>query len=394
MYLLLALVLTAHPASAKSMKKMSDADLGALLVGPDIGKAADAAEVLGTRHTSSAIATLGTACPPTANANACEAALGVLEDLKSDEARAEVQKALETQGLADSSRHKALKILKKQDRTRLAESLPGVLAAYRTLDDGFCVGALDALGDLGLKEIQDITILIAKDGVAKRRVRLAALEVAEKIQHPALWTAYLELLKDSDTKVRVKSAKGLGRSGIPGSVAVPALSEAARHDEASTVRTAAFKALRFYAYPGLLPILHEAALQERDPFAWSAAIELLMVLADKSSTSTLCQLIAQQPNLLPEAMVSLIHVLVRIGDPSAVPTLEALARQTEDVTVRTEAEAAIALLRGPEPERVQIIQTYTLVEVQVYEPTAPPPPMPRLSVEVGPDGMAIWMSGM
>lgn len=390
MHVLLTLVLAADLADAAPLKKMTDAELAAVLVAPDTKAAEDAAELLGERRTPAAVTALGTACPPGANANVCEASLAALEAINSDAARAEVQKALETVGLADSARHKALKILKKQDRSRLAAAVPKVLTGYRSLDEGFAVATIEALADLGLRDHQDITVLIAKDGVAKRRVRVAALNAAEKLQHPALWTAYLELVTDTDVKLRINAAKGLGRSGIPGSVALPVLTRAARQDADGGVRAAAMNALRFYAYPGLLPTLHEAVLQERNIFAWNAAVELLMVLADKTSVPTLRQLLDGE--LIAEGYVAIIHVLVRIGDPAAIPSLEALARRSEEPTVKEEAMAAVRFLKGPEPERVRIIETYTVVEVHHYDPVAPPPPMPVLSVAIGADGMAVWAS--
>ncbi|MFN7147556.1 MAG: HEAT repeat domain-containing protein, partial [Myxococcota bacterium] len=345
----------------------------------------------GERRSEAAARALAAGCPKSGDADVCEASLAALEDHGSDAARASVETVLRTRGVADSARHKALKILKKQDRARLAAAIPDVVAEYRSLDDGFAVAAIEAVPELGLTQVQDITILIAKDGVAKRRVRVAALNAAEKLQHPALWTAYVDLITDSDAKIRVNSARGLGRSGVPGSVAVPQLTKAARTDADGNVRAAAMSALRFYAHPGLLPTLHDAVLLEKNVFAWGHAMELLLVLADRSSVPTLTKVLDQGgETMIPESLVRVIQTLVRVGDPAAVPALESLARRTKEDVVRQEADAAIRLLKGPEPERVRIIETYTVVEVHTFDPVAPAPPMPTLAVSVGPDGMAVW----
>ncbi len=391
--LLLALALTLPTtAAAAKLSKLSDPDLAKLVAdrGADEGDRVEAAELLADHRAVAQAATMAKACDPTDVVNVCEHVLAALEDLESDEAMAQVEAALMMPDLDDALRHKALKILRKLAPYRVDARVPQVLSEYRSLGAGFASDLVATLPERKLTDWQDITILIATDAGANRRVRVAALDAAEAFDHPALYDAWMGLLSDEDKNIRARCATNLGRSGLPSSQIRPTLVELVRTDDAGKVRAAALKSLRFHADPSLLPLLHDEVLNEKHPIAWGHAMELLEPLADASSVATLCQLLGRQENLLEEGAVRIVHTLVRIGDPSAVPCLEALERATASGMVRAEARAAIDLLAVPEAQRVEVITGWGVTEVYLVDPSQPEPAPFTLGVQLDANGMAVW----
>jgi HEAT repeat protein len=379
-------------ASAQKLSKLSDDELAKLVSdrAADEDDRVEAAELLADHRAVSQAGTMAQACDPADIVNVCEHVLAALEDLEGEAAMAEVERILLITDLDDSMRHKALKILRKLDPYRLDARVPQVLAEYRSLGAGFAVDLLEVLPERKLADWQDITILVATDAGANRRVRVAALDAAESFDHPALYDAWIGLLEDEDKNIRARCAARLGRSGLPSSLVRPALVRVVKTDDAGKVRAAALKSLRFHADPSLLPLLHDEVLGEKHPVAWGHAMELLEPLADASSVPTLCQLLGMQGNLIEEGVIRITHTLVRIGEPSAVPCLEALERASASPAVKLEARAAIDLLAKPEPQRVELISGWSIIELHVAEPGALEPEPFQLGVTLDDDGMAVW----
>jgi HEAT repeat protein len=397
----LTLLLSA-PVSAAKLKKMADADLSALVADPaaDEDERLDATELLAERRAVGQVGVMVGACEPTDAHNVCEHVLAAFEGMEEQAAMAQVEVVLMTEGLDDSLRHRALGILTELDPARTDVRVPELLRAYRTFASGFAADLVAYLPKRDLDQWRDYTILIATDAGAKRRVRLIALEAAEAFEHPALHDAWLALLGDEDRRVRARCAENLGRSGLPDPVVRPALIEVARGDEAGTVRAAALHSLRSYAGPHLLPLLHEAALNEQHPVAWGRAVELLEPLADPSSIPTLCQLLQRQHNLTSEGVIRIIHAMVRIGEPEKLEVtehdmataLEVLEGSSSSERVRTEARAAIDLLAKPESQRVQSVSGWDVLEVHEVDPTEPAPEPFQLGVSLDANGTAVWVS--
>lgn len=393
--LLLALAL-ALPATASAAKlsKLSDDDLAKLVAdrSADEDDRVEAAELLAEHRAVAQVGTMAQACVPTDIVNVCEHVLAALESLEAPEALAQVEAALIQPDLDDALRHKALKILRRLDPYRVDARVVQVLGEYRTLGAGFAVDLVAVLPERKLTDYQDITILIATDAGAARRVRIAALDAAEAFDHPALYDAWMGLLGDEDKKIRARCATNLGRSGLPSSLVRPTLVEVVQRDDAGKVRAAALKSLRFHADASLLPVLHDEVLNEKHPVAWGHAMELLEPLADESSVSTLCQLLGRQENLIEEGVVRIVHTLVRIGDPAAVPCLEGLERATASAVVRTEARAAIDLLAVPEPQRVEVIHGWSVLEIRPSAMDQPELAPFELGVQLDESGAAVWVS--
>jgi HEAT repeat protein len=391
--LLLALALALPTsASATKLSKLSDADLARLVADRSAAEddRVEAAELLAEHRAVSQVATMAEACDPADIVNVCEHVLAAFEDLEAPEAMAQVEAALIMPDLDDALRHKALKILRKLDPYRLDARVPQVIGEYRTLGSGFAVDLVAVLPERKLIDYQDITILIATDAGAARRVRIAALDAAEAFDHPALYDAWMGLLGDEDKNIRARCATNLGRSGLPSSLIRPTLVEVVRSDEAGKVRAAALKSLRFHADASLLPLLHDEVSNEKHPVAWGHAMELLEPLADASSVPTLCQLLGRQENLLEDGVVRIVHTLVRIGDPSAATCLGALERATASATVRAEARVAIDLLAAPAPQRVDVVSTWSVLELLTASPDQPEPEPFVLGVRLDESGAAVW----
>lgn len=388
--LALALLLTPNAQAAK-LKKMSNAELAALVqdTGAKEDDRVEAAGFLADRGAVADVAALGAACAPSDSIEVCEHALAALEDLRHDDAWPQVEGALRLEGLDEGLRIKAFRILSKEDPERLDTVVPELLEGYRKLPDRVAVRSVEWLPERDLRRWQDITVLMATDRVLSNRVRLAAEEAATDFAHPRLYQVWVSMLSDPEERIRKEAAISLGRSGLPSSIVREHLVQTASQDEAGGVRAKAWKSLRFHAHPDLLPAIHEAVLTEKNPIAWGHAIELLEVLADDSSVSTLGKLLERQEYLLEEGVIRLVHTAVRIGDASIVPALEALERSTTVEAVRTEARAAIDLLKGPEAQRTSAVSSYQVIDYYVVEP-ADEPVQVELSVSIGEDGMAVW----
>ena len=398
---LLALCL-ATPVHAGKLKKMGDAELAKLTAdaSADEDHRLDAIELLLERRAVGQASVMVGACQPTDLDNVCEHVLATFEDWQDEAALAQVEVVLMHRELDDSLQHKALKILRKLDPYRIDVRVPDLLVEYRKLASGFAVDLISALPERKLVDWQDITILIATDSGAKRRVRLEALEAAEAFGHPALYDAWISLLGDEDKRVRARCAKNLGRSGLPATLVRPALVDVAQTDDAGTVRASALNALRYYADPVLLPLLHQAVLGEKHPVAWGHAMELLEPLADDSSISTLCQLLQRQEYLTEEGVIRIARTMVRIGepedfqigDPESASCLQVLERATANERVRAEARAAIELLGGPPTAREQTVSGWETVEYHLIDPSQPEPERVELGVGLDANGMAVWAS--
>lgn len=384
----------APPAHAAKLKKMGDAELAELVAdaNADEDDRLDAIELLSERRAIPQAETMVGACAPTDLSNVCEHVLASFEGWQDDSALAQVEVVLMNKELDDGLQHKALKILSKLDPYRIDARVPDLLADYRKLGSGFAVDLIAALPERKLADWQDITILIATDAGAKRRVRLEALEAAEAFDHPALVDAWLSLLEDEDKRVRARCVKNLGRSGLPSSAVRPALVQVAKQDQAGIVRAAAFKSLRYHADPVLIPLLNHAVLDEKHPVAWGHAMELLEPLADPSSVPVLCQLLQRQEYLTEEGVIRIAHTMVRIGDPKAITCLEVLERSTGSERVRPEARAAIELLGGSPITREQTLAGWQVVEYHLIDASQPEPEPVRLGVSLDANGMAVWAS--
>lgn len=389
--LVLVLAMPTMATAKKKLEKMSDAELIEVMVtAKDDDDREDAAELLGERGSEEAIDALGAVCTSDPEKGVCDTAVEALADIGGDVALGHLVNILQNDIVSDGSRKKALKQLLEEDASRADAPIPVVLGTYRKLEAAFTIALLKALVDRDLRDAADLTILVAKDRTLKRKPRLKALEAAESLNHPLLYDAYLSLLDDDDKKVRIQACKGLARSGMPGSVVAPALENVVRTDDKGGARAAALAALKYYAHPGLLPLIHTEVLNEKDPIAWSHAVDLLIALADASSVDTIHQVLRRDDNMVTEGVVALIHLLVRIGDPSSAHALESLEDRTKDDVVEDECEIALKHFQE-NPNPGDYVPTVP-AGIIIWDMSAPEPDVPTLAVEIDANGIAVWIN--
>jgi hypothetical protein len=351
--LVLAALLALSPSfvfAGKSLKGAKVEDLMAALNGSDAGLRAEAAKYLGDTKVESAIPDLVRVVRTDPDTGVRKSALNALVEY-SDEASIDAfVEILHDDKLSSELLDTALKRVLKRDATRADDAVPYYLSRYRKNTVEFNVSLLDALQAMNRQDTQDLPLVIVMDSGQKRRVRVKALDVLEKRNHPGIYEAYFALLNDDEKPIKIRCIQGLSRSGLPAKRVSTALEGVVRNDKQGDVRAAAMKALKFYANPGLLPLLHYEALNEMHPMAWGHAVDLLLVIADASSYSTLIQLIGPDKYVSDEWTIKIIHILIRIGDPGAIPALASLRDRSETQQVKVEAQRAIDLLA---PERMQ-----------------------------------------
>jgi len=392
---LAASLLLATTAAAKPPSKMSDDELVATLVEHKSAKQREkAADELGERRTEGAIEALRGRCIPQEEQVVCEHAIWALEKYRSLPAQEALAAIVQDGQLPTWWRQVALRTLKRENQTLLGSIAPELLVGFRNLDAPFAKNLVEALVDGSNAAARDLTILIAKDIGTKRPVRMAALEAAEAFKHPRLYEVYATLLEDDDKRIQVKSIQGLDRAGLPPLVVQPALSRVALNDDKGDVRKQAWKALRNYVSPDLVPAANQAVLEERNMFAWNHAMSIFARIADERSLPALQELFRNE-NLSEDHHYELIHAAIRIGDPVVVPSLETLRDTTANHDVRQEAQRAIDLLRGPEEERITVLAGLPVVDLVVVDPSATYEEPPALTVTMGSDGRAVfgaWVS--
>ncbi len=379
-------------------KDLSDESLMVWLESSERGDREDAAKVLGDRKSEGAIAKLIELVDTDPEEGVRITALNALEEFgKNDTTLAAIQKAFTNPEQEQKIHARALDLLLKLNPPLADEGVIWHTARYRQNKPMWNVRLINTLVKLNRQEARDLPLIIVMDIGQKKNVRVAALDALESFKHPGLHDAYLSLISDDDKKIKLRCIEGLSRSGLPGQRVQAALEDVVRTDKQGDVRAAALKGLKSYANPSLLPLLHNEVIAEKNIFALGHAVDLLLVLADESSYSTLLRLAAPDWAMQNDWKVRVIHILVRIGNPGAIPTLTALRDATEEDLVKLEAQRAIDLL-SPEKaqDRIVYVQSYVMpTDVIVYDVSVDTPDTYsyEMSVQVGADGTIVSSSG-
>jgi len=384
------MVLTVPTAAwaGKLDKKSCEELVEVMTTAGDEDDRADAAELLGEKGCSDAIGALAEACATDEDNEVCKTAVDALAELGSGDALDALQTVLLNNEVDDGCRKKALNKLFSDAPERVDGVVHEVLGHYRSLDQGFAIRLLEVLVARDLRQYGDLTVLITTDRTLKTKLRKKALKAAEDFSHPLLHDAYISLLDDKDKKLRVEACEGLGRSGMPSSVVAPALEQAVRTDEKGDVRAAALKALKLHAHADLLPLIHAEVLTEKHMIAWYHAVELLIAVGDETSLDTIHQVLLRDDNLTDEGVIALVHMLVRIGDPSSIHALQSLEARVTG-TVDREAVIAREYLESGQAQAGPYEPPVT--DVIVWTVSDPAPPLPTLAVQLDANGIVIWI---
>ncbi len=392
----LALVVpTGAFAKKPNLKKAGQDELLGLLGDSDKRMREAAAKELGNRKVDEAIDPLAKLTIEDEDSDVYVQAMWALERIGGDRGWSALQMIFETPEASEDVRSKILKKLMAKEMDRADNGVPYYLLNYKKNGVGFNVQLLKSLQKLDRRDMRDLPMLMVRDRRLKRKVRVAALDAIEGLEHPGVTEAYLALLDDSDKTIKLRCIKGLSRAGLPADRVGPALEEVVRTDKQGDVRAAALAALKFYLYPELLPLVQALATSERHPMAWFHSVDMLAVLADEGSIPTIERLIGPDMHLSDGQVVHLLHALVRIGNPRVVPAIEGHMSRTESADVITECKAAIRLL-SPEAasERVTIINTYTTpAEVVIYDSASVTYSGVDLGMSVGADGVVVGTDG-
>lgn len=382
-------LMLALPAWSKNPSKMSDDELvAALREHKSRGVREKAAEEIGERRVEGAIPTLRAACDPREEQSVCERSVKALEKYRSPESQEALSEIIKDERLDTWWRQEALRALRRVNPTLLGQVAVEVLVDFRNLRPPFAKNLVEALVGGSNVEARDLTILIARDVGTARPVRVAALEAAETFRHPRLYEAYADLIDDTDQRIRVKCIEGLDRAGLPPMVVRPPLLQVAQNDNRGGVRAKAWKALRNVVSPALLPAVNKAVEEERNLFALGHILAIFTRLADESSIPVIERML-RGGHYTGDYRVELIHILVRLGDPAVLPTLEFVVDNASEPKVRDEAQRAIEFLRGPEEARVTFVAGFPSVDVVFVEDHVEYEAPPALSVSLDASGRVV-----
>lgn len=388
-------------AFAKKKKKekardQTDEVLLTWLESSDDGQRKDAAKVLGDHKNQEALPRIIELLQTDPELGVRATALAALEEYGRNEvALSAVQQAFVDPGQDAKIHAGALTLLLKVDPPRADEGVIWHTGRYRQNKPAWNVRLLDTLIKLNRQEARDLPLIVVMDISQPKNVRVAALDALEAFQHPGLHDAYLSLVSDPDKKIKLRCINGLSRAGLPGQRVQAALEDVVRTDKQGDVRAAALKGLKLSANPSLLPLLHSEVIAEKNLFALAHAIDLLLVLADESSYSTLLRLASPDWSMQNDAKVRVIHILVRLGNPGAIPTLTALRDATDEELVKLEAQRAIDLLSPErEEERLVIVEQYVRpADVVVVDINAAAAPAYSMSVQLDAGGNVVRTDG-
>ncbi len=386
---------TLAQARRPNVKKMEDPDLIEQLAASDVDAREDAAEELGRRGRDAAIEPLMRLAISDEESDVYVQAMWAIEEIGGDAGRHALQMIFETPEATEVVRSKVLKKLMGKHLERADNGVPYYLLHYKDNGVAFNAQLLKALMKLERQDMRDLPMLMVRDARLKRRVRVLALDAVEALKHPGAVEAYLALVGDNDKKIKLRCIKGLSRAGLPAELVGPALEEVVRTDKQGDVRAAALAALKFTLYPELLPLVQSLAANERHIMAWSHSVQMLAVLADEGSISTVQRLLGPDMSLPDGHAVQLIQALVRIGNPVVVPALEGHMGRSRSADVIAECRAAIRL---PSPEaaaeRVTVINTYTPpAALVVYDSSAVSYRGAELTMRIGADGTVVSSDG-
>lgn len=237
-----------------------------------------------------------------------------------------------------------------------ATALPAVVEASRSQDESVRVAALRAVGQLG--NASSVPMLVERAAAGKGAEQKAARESLYRLRGPEVDAAILQSLPSAEPAAKVELVGAIGERNVPGGVE-PLLQTA--RDEDRKVRLESLKVLKIVARPEELPALVNLLLEAKSNSDRAEAEKMVAAVAHKieDPNRQAAAVLAVLPNVkdLPNR-ASLLRVLGRIGDVSALPTLRtALTSRDEEIQ-----DAAIRALSDwptaePVPELLKVAQT-------------------------------------
>jgi HEAT repeat protein len=223
---------------------------------------------------------------------------------------------------------------------------PAVVAAVKSEDQSVRIAALRALGQLG--DDSSVGLLAQSAANASGAEQKAARDSLYRLRGRNVDKVILETIRKADAQTKVELISSIGQRNITTGVAT--LLETAK-DSDRKVRIESLRVLKVVAGPEHLPALVELLINAKSSSDRIEAQKTIAAVAhrieDKNRQAE--SVLAALPSVKEtEARCSLLNVLGRIGDDSALPVLTA-ALKDENIEVQTVAIRALADWPTPEP---------------------------------------------
>jgi len=223
---------------------------------------------------------------------------------------------------------------------------PAVVAAVKSENQSVRIAALRALGQLG--DDSNVELLAQAAAGATGAEQKAARDSLYRLRGPNVDKVILAAILKARAETKVELIKSVGQRNITAGVA--ALLETAK-DSDRKVRTGSLRTLKVVAGPEHLPALVELLIKAKSSSDRTEAQKTIAAVAhriadrNRQAASVLAALPSVKETV---ARCSLLNVLGRIGDNSALPALTA-ALKDKNVEVQTAAIRALADWPTPEP---------------------------------------------
>ena len=228
-----------------------------------------------------------------------------------------------------------------------ASALPAVIEASKASDESVRVAALKTIGQLG--DVSSILLLAQRAAETRGAEQKAARDSLYRLRGADIGAAILRNLATAEAGVKVELIRAIGERSI--TAGVETLLKAAQ-DENRKVRLESFKVLRVVAGPEVLPALVDLVLNLAGESDRNEAEKMVAAVAHKiedprGQAAAVLTVLPKVEDVKDRA--SLLRVLGRIGDSSALPALRT-ALGSPEKTIR---DAALRSLSGwPTPEPV------------------------------------------
>ncbi len=237
-----------------------------------------------------------------------------------------------------------------------ALALPAVIEAGKSQDESVRIASLKAIGQLG--NASSVAVLADRAATSKGAEQKAARESLYRLRSAEVDAAILQSLPAAKAEVKAELVTAIGERNIANSVET--LLKTAR-DEDRKVRVESLKVLKIVGKPEDLPAMVNLLLETKGEADRNEAEKTIAVVAHKIEDKTrhAAAALAALPNVKDTPnRASLLRVLGRIGDSSALPTLRtALGNREPEIQ-----DAAIRALSDwptsePVPDLLKVAQT-------------------------------------
>jgi HEAT repeat protein len=206
-------------------------------------------------------------------------------------------------------------------------ALPAVLAATKNSHDFVRVTAFKAVGTLG--DVSSVDMLVAAAAASGGDEQKAAQESLYRLRGPDVDDAILKKLPDAEPKAKIELVRSCEQRDIKASVSV--LMKTAKDADAK-VRIESIKALRALAGPQDIAALIELQLaasgNDRGELEKTVVVVAHKIAEDKKQAQMVLAALPTAKDL--DAKCSLLSVLGRIGDETALPVLRESLGDKED----------------------------------------------------------------